>query len=470
MKRLVFTIILALCASSISAKSFLVDCNLYATVSDELLSQHNNDGGTYALYKGKFYRIGVTSFRSLKEFANNQTTCGIASGDTLYVAPGVYTDEITLTVDGITILGNNANRDWTSTRDALETELQATLYIKANNITINGFKVTGNGRIESSSATNASPLSGIKVIYNYFTGMNIGLSAHEPLVELGDMKTNATANTLSSQCRYKDCEVSHNHFEGDASHLANCISIGGAFGTTIVTDNYFYDGGTSVYFANAQGLLNIKNNVFKNVGKTSYTTLTDKYKGEFCIAIYRSGFANSTTANIIANEFDGCYGQGTAFPLIRIFPGSIGSDSEVQPVNFRVNVNENTFKNKTSVTPPAANDQLGEKLLLFCDNSDAGNKVKFNISNNHFDNRFYKFAYVTLDDGLGAREIYADQFTRFYLGGNMSDFTSSLTGEDVSYHATNVNIDDYTVLQSFDIDPLTGDMYFIQKTMVFYSY
>lgn len=463
MKRLILAIILALCASTISAKSFLVDSNLAPTVSDEMLAQHNNDGGTYALYKGKFYRIGVTCFRSLKEFADNQTTCGIASGDTLYVAPGVYTDEITLTVDGITILGNNANRDWTSTRDALETELQATLYIKANNITINGFKVTGNGRIESSSATNASPLSGIKVLYNYFTGMDIGLSAHAPLVELGDMKTNATANTLSSQCRYKNCEVSHNHFEGDASHLANCISIGGAFGTTIVTDNYFYDGGTSVYFANAQGLLNIKNNVFKNVGKTSYNTLTDKYKGKFCIAIYRSGFANSTTANIIANEFDGCYGQGTAFPLIRIFPGSIGSDSEVQPVNFRVNVNENTFKNKTSVTPPAANDQLGEKLLLFCDNSAAGNKIKFNISNNHFDNRFYKFAYVTLDDGLGAREIYANQFTRFYLGGNMSDFTSSLTGEDVSYHATNVNIDDYTVLQSFDIDPLTGDMYFIQK-------
>ena len=468
MKRLVFAIILALCASSISAKSFLVDCNLSATVSDELLSQHNNDGGTYALYKGKFYRIGVTSFRSLKEFANNQTTCGIASGDTLYVAPGVYTDEITLTVDGITILGNNANRDWTSTRDALETELQATLYIKANNITINGFKVTGNGRIESSSATNASPLSGIKVIYNYFTGMNIGLSAHNPLVELGDMKTNATANTLSSQCRYKNCEVSHNHFEGDASHLANCISIGGAFGTTIVTDNYFYDGGTSVYFANAQGLLNIKNNVFKNVGKTSYTTLTDKYKGEFCIAIYRSGFANSTTANIIANEFDGCYGQGTAFPLIRIFPGGIGSDSEVQPVNFRVNVNENTFKNKTSVTPPTANDQLGEKLLLFCDNSDAGNKVKFNISNNHFDNRFYKFAYVTLDDGLGAREIYADQFTRFYIennhAANRSTFgVSSLVGNDVSTHASEISLKEITVLQSFDIDPLTGDMYFIQR-------
>ncbi|MBQ3606430.1 MAG: T9SS type A sorting domain-containing protein [Muribaculaceae bacterium] len=468
MKRLIFAIILALCASTISAKSFLVDSNLAPTVSDEMLAQHNNDGGTYALYKGKFYRIGVTGFRSLKEFADNQTTCGIASGDTLYVAPGVYTDEITLTVDGITILGNNANRDWTSTRDALETELQATLYIKANNITINGFKVTGKGRIESSSATNASPLSGIKVLYNYFTGMDIGLSAHAPLVELGDMKTNATANTLSAQCRYKDCEVSHNHFEGDTEHLANCISIGGAFGTSTVTDNYFYDGGTSVYFANAQGSLNIKNNVFKNVGKTSYNTLTDKYKGEFCIAIYRSGYANSTTANIIANEFDGCYGQGSAFPLIRIFQGSSGSESEVQPVNFRINVNENTFKNKTSVTPPAANDQLGEKLLLFCDNSAAGNKIKFNISNNHFDNRFYKFTYVTLDDGLGAREIYANQFTRFYIennhAANRSTFgVSSLVGNDVSTHASEISLKEITVLQSFDIDPLTGDMYFIQR-------
>ena len=62
----------------------MVDSNLAPTVSDEMLAQHNNDGGTYALYKGKFYRIGITGFRSLKEFADNQTTCGIASGDTLY--------------------------------------------------------------------------------------------------------------------------------------------------------------------------------------------------------------------------------------------------------------------------------------------------------------------------------------------------------------------------------------------------
>ncbi len=141
--------------------------------------------------------------------------------------------------------------------------------------------------------------------------MDIELSAHAPLVELGEMKTNANANTLSAQCRYKDCEVSHNHFEGDAEHLANCISIGGAFGTSTVTDNYFYDGGTSVYFANAQGSLNIKNNVFKNVGKTSYNTLTDKYKGEFW-AYWSNFFLNKTTLN---SKFKGGYLYCTLYSL-----------------------------------------------------------------------------------------------------------------------------------------------------------
>ena len=440
--------------------SLILICTISINAETYLISNEAIEPGTPISHNERWFTVGENAFPDF-----NSLLANAEENSTIYVADGSFPENITITTNGLTFLGNNAFCDWTVTRKA-ESTITSTIYIKASNVTINGFKVTGNGRIESSSATNASPLSGIKVIYNYFTGMNIGRSAHKPLVELGDMKTNATANTLSSQCRYKNCEVSHNHFEGDASHLANCISIGGAFGTTIVTDNYFYDGGTSVYFANAQGLLNIKNNVFKNVGKTSYTTLTDKYKGEFCIAIYRSGFANSTTANIIANEFDGCYGQGTAFPLIRIFPGGIGSDSEVQPVNFRVNVNENTFKNKTSVTPPAANDQLGEKLLLFCDNSDAGNKVKFNISNNHFDNRFYKFAYVTLDDGLGAREIYADQFSRFYhaciTSNKMSSWTSSLTGTDVGNHVLSLALDDVTVLQSFDIDPLTGDLYFSQ--------
>lgn len=438
----------------------LLFCTISSNAAIYLISSNATNQGKAISHNERWFVVGKTAF------ADFNTLLAVAEeNSTIYVADGSYSDDITISTKGLTFLGNNAYSDWTVTRKE-ESIITGTINIKASNVTINGFKFTENGRIQSTSATNANPLSGIKVLYNYFTGSTLKRGTHNAVVKIGEMITDENVNNTSSQCRYKDCEVSHNHFEGDATHYPNCISFGGAFGTTTVVDNYFYEGGSSVYMANAQGSLNIKHNVFKNVGKTTYTAPDGGLLGDFCIAIYRSAFANSTTANIIANEFDGCYGQQSAYPLIRIFPGGRGAENEVQPVNFRVNINENTFKNKTSVTPTAAGDQYGAKLLLFCDNSSAGNKIKFNLSNNHYDNRFYKFAYVTLDDGLGAREIYADQFSRFYhaciTSNKMSSWSSSLTGTDVANHVIDLELDDITVLQSFDIDPLTGDMYFSQ--------
>ena len=321
-------------------------------------------------HKGHWFTTTYNAFPDFESLFNSEY---FKPNSTIYVESGTYSQDITINAEGLTILGNNAFSDWTVTRKD-ESVITGTIYIKASNVTINGFKFTGNGRIESSNGTNAKPLSGIKVLHNYFTGSTLERDNTNPLVEIGNMIGNENANTVSAQCRYKDCEVSHNHFEGDATHYACCISMGGVFGTTTIIDNYFYDGGTSLWIANAQGTLNIKYNVFKDVGKTTFSAPDGGNKGDFCIAIYRSAFANSTTANIIANEFDGCYGQQSAFPLIRIFQGGSGSTNEVQPVNFRVNVNENTFKNKSSVTPTAAGDQYGAKLLLFNDKTTAGKK------------------------------------------------------------------------------------------------
>lgn len=337
----------------------LLFCTISSNAAIYLISSNATNQGKAISHNERWFVVGKTAF------ADFNTLLAVAEeNSTIYVADGSYSDDITISTKGLTFLGNNAYSDWTVTRKE-ESIITGTINIKASNVTINGFKFTENGRIQSTSATNANPLSGIKVLYNYFTGSTLKRGTHNAVIKLGEMITNADVNNVSSQCRYKDCEVSHNHFEGDATHYPNCISFGGAFGTTSVVDNYFYEGGTSVYMANAQGSLNIKNNVFKNVGKTTYTAPDGSINGDFCIAIYRSAFANSTTANIVANEFDGCYGQQSAYPLIRIFPGGWGAENEVQPVNFRVNVNENTFKNKTSVTPTAAGDQYGAKLLLF---------------------------------------------------------------------------------------------------------
>ncbi len=437
---------------------FLILCAASSNAATYLISNKATNAGESITHKGIGFTVGTTAFADFPTFLASN----IESNSTVYVDNGTYSGNITIATDGLTFLGNNAFRDWTVTR-ATESIITSTIYINASNVTINGFKFTEGGRIESSSATNAAPLSGIKVLYNYFTGSTVKRSTSNPLVEIGNIIANADANSTTSQCRYKNCEASHNYFEGDATHYPNCIGFGGAFGTTTVVDNFFYDGGTSVYIANAQGTLNIKHNVFKNVGKTTYTAPDGGAKGDFCIALYRSAYANSTTANIIANEFDGCYGQTSLFPLIRVFQGNSGGTDQVTAKNFRVNVNENTFKNKTSTLPSASHAEAGEKLILYNDKG-GGAGIIFNLSNNHYDNRFYKYTWVTLQDGQGIREVYADQFTRFDLGGKMSTFgTSVLTGTDVATHATGITLGSATILQSFDIDPLTGDMYFIQK-------
>ena len=446
MKKLfTLTLLFALCSISSNAATYLISNK--ATTTGETIS-HN----------GIKFITGQTAFADFSSFLSSS----IVENSTVYVASGTYSGNITISTNGLTFLGNNSYSDWTVTRKA-ESTITGTITIKASNVTINGFKFTEGGRIESTSGTNAAPLSGIKVLYNYFTGSTVKRSTSTPLVEIGNIIANADANSTTSQRRYKDCEVSHNYFEGDASHYPNCISFGGAFGTSSVVDNYFYDGGTSVYFANAQGTLNIKHNVFKNVGKTTYSAPDGGSKGDFCIGLYRSAYANSTTANIIANEFDNCYGQTSLFPLIRVYQGNSGGTDLVTAKNYRINVNENTFKNKTTTLPSASHNQAGEKLILYNDKGTGGGII-FNLANNHYDNRFYKFAWVTLQDGQGIREIYANQFSRFDLGGKMSTFgTSTLTGTDVTNHATGVGLGAVTVIQSFDIDPVTGDMYFIQK-------
>ncbi len=433
-----------LCSISINAKTYLI-------------SSKATENGAPISHDERWFTVGENAFSNF-----NTLLANAEENSTIYVADGIFPDNITITIDGLTFLGNNAFNDWTGNRKE-ESIITGTIYIKSSNVTINGFKFTEGGRIESTVGTNAAPLSGIKVLYNYFTGMTVKRSTSEPLIEIGNIIANANANSISSQCRYKNCEASHNYFKGDATHYSNCISFGGAFGTTTAVDNYFYDGGTAIYFANAQGTLNIKHNVFKNVGKTTYTAPDGGNKGDFCIALYRSAYTNSTTANIIANEFDGCYGQGSAFPLIRVFHGS--SDNIVKPQNYRINVNENTFKNKPSVYPNANHELAGQNFLLYND-PDTGKDVRFNLSNNHFDNRFYMFAWVTLDDHQGIKKIYADQFSRFYqaciTSNKMSSWTSSLTGSDVANHVIGLALDDVTVLQTFDIDPLTGDLYFAQ--------
>ena len=106
-------------------------------------------------HNGKWFTTGVNAFPDFETLFNSEY---FKSNSTIYVDKGTYSEDITINHEGLTILGNNAFSDWTAARNE-ESIITGNIYIKTSNVTINGFKFTGNGRIESSNGTNAKPLS-----------------------------------------------------------------------------------------------------------------------------------------------------------------------------------------------------------------------------------------------------------------------------------------------------------------------
>lgn len=493
---------------AVSAKEYLVDCNL-ANVAAEW---ETKDGGTYALYQGKYFKIGETAFRSfadLKSVIESEST----GSDVLYVAPGTYSSmNVSLNVPGLTILGNNANRDWTVTRDQESEITGGYLELAASGMSVNGLKFSDKGWLKSQTGTTANPTENVQVSYCYFTASTHERNNAKYLVQLGTRSDDANAKLASSQKKAVDCEVAHCYFELDGTHgtttFPNAIAVHAPGGTTKIHDNYFLSGGTSVSIENGRDEIQIFNNVFKNVGVeskdlTQATGGNGNNRGDFCVKLYRCALDGETNAYIRDNEFDGCWGQENYNCLIRVYQGQNKSRNELEPgddyvfpIGFKIYVNRNTFKNKTSIVDSEAisNEtgsgyddiaalQLGENLILYADylgttgqTTTAGVETEpiiYNLADNHYDNRFYKFIRVTLEDGI-TREVYADNFTRFNLAGTNSTFgnrygtpwgSTSLEngGLDVATHATNIVTGINKVIQSFDIDPVTGDMYFLQE-------
>lgn len=439
--QLLFSATLIVCSQSALAETYLIDGN--ATQTGSQITYHNIT-----------FTVGTTAFASFADF----NAANPVSSSTVYVAPGTYSGA-TIDKYGLKIYGANAFRDWTARGS--ESTFTSPVYINAGAVEINGFQFTGAGQVIANTATNEAPLYSIHVQYNIFNNTTVSRSDGNALITIGSRYGDANANNKISQRRYGNCVIEHNRFNGGGSYLANSIGLFGIFGTTTVKDNYIYDGGNGVHICNAQDIINIYNNKFYYVGVTAANNADGGGVGAFSVYFERSAFDNSTALNITDNDFDHCYGKTSYMALLRVYPGSSGSTNCVTPVNLSVNINRNTFTNKTSVATNSG--QLGENMLLY---SDLGttSAVKYSISDNHYDNRFYKFSYVTLADSWGQREIYSNIADQFTIAGKYSTMgTSIIDGKDISYHLNGTPTADSTeLIQSMDIDPVTGDLYFLQ--------
>lgn len=407
--------------------------------------------GSSVSYRGTTFTSGVTAFADLKSLMSARP----ASGSTVYVDAGTYGDAVTIDVPGLTLLGANAYCDARSAnRTAAESAISGELNVTADNVTVNGFRFTGAGCVSNSTATNVAPMSGLTFVYNVADGSSLPRSNSQSILHLGAYYTGTDAATDAAMGRYRNITVSHNDFNGrrNTANQPYVVWIAGSAGTTVVEDNRFDGGGTSVSLINTTGNARVDGNIFTNVGDT--LAAAGSAKGEFCIRLFYVGVDKSATdISVCRNSFDKCQGQSSLYPLIRFFNGD-KSNAGVKPQNTVIHLNYNSFKRKPKHSSQTYN-------YVFYANKDYTSGAIVDARFNQFDNSDYAMGMI--------QQPYESSQTR-YFGGSTTLFRfPSSYGTTMDYYKDPLNneikalqLKSDRVAQSFDVDDTTGDIYFIQ--------
>ena len=418
--------------------------------AEYLISPKAITAGEVVEYKGQTFIVDSTAFSSFTALLK----VAMASS-TIYVDGGVYNEAVTISTAGLTFLGNNAYCEKrSSNRTQEESKLTNVITIAADNITFNGFTITGNGKMYEWAARSGKPISGFKFLYNIVEASTVAKTSTDiAVLQFGHYAGNSEASDTQWYQRYKDFTIAHNTFTGSASYTANFVSLSGAYGTTTIADNTFKDGGTSIYINNGQGTFNIKNNSFTSVGDTSRLSHGSIY-GEFCIAMRYCGNANTTDFYIQNNVFNKCQGQSSMYTLIRLFNGD-KSNAIVPMVKTKLYMNYNIFKNKP------CHSSRDYNYVYYSNDEYTGKDYIVDCRFNEFDNSELCIGTVYLPDESTAGRVFASSMGEFNFAssaGTTADYFASPCGTTIKGQT----MKSARVCQSFDIDEETDDMYFLQ--------
>ncbi len=420
--------------------------------NEYLITKKSLSSGKTITFAGRTFTVGKNVFSSLNDINN------LDAGSKIFCDAGDYTENVTISVPNITLLGSNAFGDERSnTRSNEESVIKGTLTVNADGLTINGFTFTENGCVVNNTATASAPVDGFNFVYNNVYGSSLKKSRSIAVVKLGTAFSGSDANNAEAHRRYKNINIAHNTFKGNKTANANFIVLSGSYGYTNICDNAFNDGGMSIILNNAQNDIDITNNSFKNVG--GFDRTNGSTTGEFSIFLYYIAFSNSTLVNIKNNTFDACNGQSTLYAPIRFFQGD-GNNPKLEPKNCRINLKYNTFQNISNPKDaPSSNTSFN---YVFYANKNYTSPAIVDTRHNRFDNTEYCMGILQQPEGDSQERYFASSTELFDFatskGTTLSYYLNPVGDEVKKLNLTGSN----RVAQSFDIDDTTGDIYFVQ--------
>lgn len=409
----------------------VVACNPSLQAKNYLITSDATAAGAIITHNGSKYTVGTDAFASLGDLM----AAGPEESSTVYFTAGTF-EGGTITVKGLSLLGCNANQDPRAAARTEVTEITSGITINADDVTINGFNFTGNASVSNFTATAAAPLSGLTYIFNVSSGATLARSSSTAVVKLGKPVSDAKATTSESQGKYKNVTISHNIFK--ESEISNYVAIAGGNDGITIYDNNFDRGATSIKLDNCAGLIKLKYNNFNEVGVP-----TESLGGDFCMMLQRCAQSGTTEFEITHNYFNNCIGQKSLYPLIRFYPGEVDAVGTVTPVNCTVGLKHNVFRKKRQVH--------NTYNYLYYANQNSAEPVSHDVRYNDCDSTNYAFG-IFKNKGAAAQErYYADNF-------DLINTSNCTFGTYKAAYTTKA----VTIIQSFDVDPVTGDVYYIQ--------
>ncbi len=434
----------------------------------------NGPAGSIVKYRDIEFIVGQNAFTGI------WSALGVLEENSrIYFSPNTV-GSFTISKNNVELIGANAWCDaWSGHRNNAETYITGTIKVNASGVTVNGFCFKDNGCVRNDEAGRGSTcVENFKYIYNKCVSTTLAAGSTSALVYLGDAWRPSSSNADKKDPsrwaaieRYHNVYIAHNSFEGAAAEgQPGCIQVAGSSAGTVITDNRFHQGGTSISLFNTQGDFEVSHNRFTKVG-------VGVANGEFCLRLYYIGASSASgqyvTGNVKNNTFDGCTGQTSLFPLIRFFSGDT-NETVYSPQNTNLYINYNTFKNKTCKRSDGYN-------YVFYANNNHTTTANVDIRWNSHDNTELCYGWVKPKWETAGQRYFAGSQNRFnyasshgttlgFYGqkdanGNVLFGRATPTGGAGGLKGWTVGKSSVAgsvatqVVQSCDIDDATGDVY-----------
>lgn len=235
-----------------------------------------------------------------------------------------------------------------------------------SNVTIAGFYFTGAGQVfaDGGGNSNIQVLNNVIENINAQPGNTTEREDNYAVFYFGKAYRGSDYANAVAYNRYRDITIAHNDFRGrDIDYEADWIQVAGSCGNLHIHDNHFLYGGDGVSVFNAKNKVNILHNRFDKVGNgKKYGTAT----GSFAVRLFTMGVDQAYPVDVYVrhNYFDGCQGQSSKYAIIRVWNHDNSTNKHINPKWAKFYINHNYFLNKTSYVNESSSETDGTKLDL----------------------------------------------------------------------------------------------------------